>query len=97
MYKILLKQRLTPNIHLFKVEAPAVAKKAQPGQFVVIRVDERGERIPVTIADWDNEEGDVATVQKSTSLHQGKYADGQRVNPSPPDAHQNQGHPHRQI
>ena len=50
MYKILLKQDLVPNIHLFKVAASAVAKKAQPGQFVVIRIDEKGERIPLTIA-----------------------------------------------
>ncbi len=62
MYKILLKQDLVPKIHLFKVEAPAIAKKAQPGQFVVIRIDEKGERIPLTIADWDREEGSVTVV-----------------------------------
>jgi len=62
MYKILLRQDLVPNIHLFRVEAPAVAKKAQAGQFVVVRVGEVGERIPVTIADWDNEEGSVTIV-----------------------------------
>jgi len=55
MYKILLRQDLAPGIHLFKVSAPNVARKAQPGQFVVIRIDERGERIPLTIADWDKE------------------------------------------
>lgn len=74
MYKILLKQRLTPNIYLFKVEAPAVAKKAQPGQFVVIRVDDKGERIPVTIADWDNEEGNVAIVFMEVGTTTGKLA-----------------------
>ena len=62
LYEILLKQDLAPNIHLFKVAAPNVAKKAQPGQFVVIRIDERGERIPLTIADWDREEGSVTIV-----------------------------------
>jgi ferredoxin--NADP+ reductase len=62
MYKILLTQDLVPNFHLFKVAAPAVAKKAQPGQFVVIRIDERGERIPLTIADWDENEGSVTIV-----------------------------------
>lgn len=51
-----------PNIHLFKVAAPNVAKKAQAGQFVVIRIDERGERIPLTIADWDREEGSITIV-----------------------------------
>ncbi|MFC1902808.1 sulfide/dihydroorotate dehydrogenase-like FAD/NAD-binding protein [Chloroflexota bacterium] len=62
MYKILLKQGLTPNIHLFKISAPQVAKKAQPGQFVVVRIDERGERIPLTIANWDEKEGSVTIV-----------------------------------
>jgi len=62
IYKILLKQDLVPNIHLFRVEAPAVAKKVQPGEFVVIRIDEKGERIPLTIADWDKEEGSVTIV-----------------------------------
>jgi len=62
VYKILLKQDLVPKIHLFKVEAPAIAKKARPGQFVVIRIDEKGERIPLTIADWDREEGSVTVV-----------------------------------
>jgi len=62
MYKILLRQDLVPNIHLFKVAAPAVARKAQAGQFVVIRIDERGERIPITIADWDKGEGSVSIV-----------------------------------
>ena len=60
MYKILLKQDLGPEIHLFKIAAPAVAEKAQPGQFVVVRIDERGERIPLTIADWD--EGGSVTI-----------------------------------
>jgi len=71
VYKILLKQDLVPNIHLFKVEAPAVAEKAQAGQFVVVRVDEAGERIPVTIADWDNKEGSVTIVfmEVGTTTH----------------------------
>jgi NAD(P)H-flavin reductase len=53
---------LVPGIHLFQVAAPAVAKKAQPGQFVVVRIDEKGERIPLTIADWDEEQGSVTIV-----------------------------------
>jgi ferredoxin--NADP+ reductase len=51
-----------PNIHLFKVEAPDVAQKVQPGEFVIIRIDEKGERIPMTVADWDREEGSVTIV-----------------------------------
>lgn len=62
MYKILLREDLVPNIHLFKVEAPAVAKKAQAGQFVVVMIDEKGERIPLTLADWDSKEGTVTIV-----------------------------------
>jgi len=62
LYKILLKQDLVPQIHLFKVVAPAVAKKAQAGQFVVVRIDEKGERIPLTVADWDKKEGSVTIV-----------------------------------
>ena len=71
MYKILLKQDLVPNIHLFKVAAPNVAKKARAGQFVVIRIDEKGERIPLTIADWDEEEGSITVVfmEVGTTTH----------------------------
>lgn len=62
MYKILLRQDLVPNIHLFKIEAPAVARKAQAGQFIIVRVDDKGERIPLTIADWNAREGSVSVV-----------------------------------
>ncbi len=59
MYRIIEKSPLVPNIHLVKVDAPAVANKAQAGQFVIIRVDEKGERVPLTLADWDREAGTV--------------------------------------
>ncbi len=62
MYKIVEKQELVPNMHLIQVEAPAVAKKAQPGQFVIVTIDEKGERIPLTIADWDREGGSITMV-----------------------------------
>jgi ferredoxin--NADP+ reductase len=62
MYKIMSRETLVPNNHLFKIEAPAVARKAQAGQFVVIMIDEKGERIPLTIADWDREEGSITIV-----------------------------------
>jgi ferredoxin/flavodoxin---NADP+ reductase len=55
VYKILAREDLTPVVHLFRIEAPEVAQKAQPGQFVVVRIDEKGERIPLTFADWDAE------------------------------------------
>jgi NAD(P)H-flavin reductase len=62
LYKILAREDLVPGIHLFKMAAPAVAQKAKAGQFVVVRIDERGERIPLTIADWDEKEGTVTIV-----------------------------------
>jgi len=62
MFRIISRETLAAKIYLFKIEAPAVARKAQPGQFVVVRVDERGERIPLTIADWDEKEGSVSMV-----------------------------------
>jgi len=49
-------------VHLFKIDAPEVAKKANPGQFVIVRIDEKGERIPLTFADWDTEAGSVTIV-----------------------------------
>jgi len=71
VYKILEKQDLVPGIHLFKVEAPNVAKKAKPGQFIVIRIDEKGERIPLTVAGWDEKEGSVTIVfmEVGTTTH----------------------------
>ncbi len=71
MYKILERQDLVPSIHLFKFEAPDVARKAKPGQFVVIRIDEKGERIPLTVADWDEKEGSVSIVfmEVGTTTH----------------------------
>ena len=62
MYQILSRQDLAPKIHLFKIEAPKVAIKARAGQFVVIRIDDRGERIPLTIADWDDKNGTITVV-----------------------------------
>lgn len=62
MFKIVTKEKLCPTVDFMKIEAPAVAKKAKPGQFVVIRVDEVGERIPLTLADWDAKEGTVSLV-----------------------------------
>jgi len=62
MYQILTREDLTLDIHLFEIAAPEVARKAQAGQFIVIRVDEKGERIPLTIADWNREKGTVTVV-----------------------------------
>jgi len=62
MAKVIHRQRLVPNIHWLELQAPEVAAKCQPGQFVIVMPDERGERIPLTIADWDAERGTVSMV-----------------------------------
>ena len=62
MYKIVKKQELTTNIYLMEVEAKRVAKSCEPGQFVIVRVDSEGERIPLTICDYDSEKGTVTIV-----------------------------------
>lgn len=62
MYRILKKRELTTNIYLMDVEAKRVAKACQPGQFVIVRMDAEGERIPLTICDYDREEGYVTIV-----------------------------------
>lgn len=54
-YKIVKKNVLNPQIFLMEVEAPLIAKKAEPGQFIILRIDEHGERVPFTIADFDRE------------------------------------------
>ncbi len=62
MYRIVRKEILNPYVTLMDVEAPLVAKKAEPGQFIILRVDEEGERIPLTIADFDREKGTVTII-----------------------------------
>jgi len=62
MYDILVKEDLTPVTKLFEVWAPAVARKAQPGQFVIVRIHEEGERIPLTVADYDRQRGTLTLV-----------------------------------
>ncbi len=62
MYKILDAKELTTNIYLMVVEAPRVAKNCQPGQFVIVRMDEDGERIPLTVCDYDREMGTITIV-----------------------------------
>ena len=62
MYRIVKKRVLNPTVTLMEVEAPAVARKAEPGQFVILRVDQEGERIPLTIAAFDREKGTVTII-----------------------------------
>mgnify|MGYP002472811933 CR=1 FL=1 len=79
MYRILRKKVLNPTVTLMDIDAPLIAKKAEPGQFIILRVDENGERIPLTIADFDREKGIVtiifqivgATTEKLNHLEEG--------------------------
>ncbi len=62
MYSIVVTESLTPVTRLFEVDAPAVARKARPGQFVIVRLHEKGERIPLTVADYDRARGTITLV-----------------------------------
>ena len=81
MNKIVRKRILNPTVHLMEVDAPLIAAKAEPGQFIILRADEDGERIPLTVADYDREKGTVtiifqivgATTEKLASLNEGDY------------------------
>ena len=81
MNKILRRKPLNPTVTLLEVDAPLVARKAEPGQFIILRVDENGERIPLTVADFDREKGSVTiifqivggTTEKLNHLQAGDY------------------------
>ena len=81
MYKIIRKKRLNPTVTQMEIEAPLVARKAKPGQFIILRVDEEGERIPLTVAGTDPEEGSVkiifqivgATTEMLNHREEGEY------------------------
>ena len=81
MYKILKAEKLAANIYLMDVEAPRVARHCEPGQFVIVKMDEKGERIPLTICDYDREAGTItivfqpvgASTTKMTEMKAGDY------------------------
>ena len=81
MYRIIYKKCLNPTVTLMDIEAPFVAKKAKAGQFIILRVDEEGERIPLTVAGYDREAGTVriifqivgATTKKLGALSEGDF------------------------
>jgi ferredoxin--NADP+ reductase len=81
MFRILSKEFLCPTVARFEIEAPLIARKAQPGQFVILRIDERGERIPLTLNDWSPERGTItlvaleagATTRRLNSLKAGDH------------------------
>ena len=81
MYKIVEKRPLNPTVVMMNIEAPLVARKAEAGQFIILRVDDEGERIPLTVAGFDRERGTVkiifqivgATTEKLSRLNEGDY------------------------
>ena len=81
MYRIIAKEALNPTVTRMVIDAPFVARKARPGQFIILRVDENGERIPLTVADYDREKGTVdiifqivgATTEKLNHKEAGEY------------------------
>jgi len=73
MFKVLVSEQVVPNIQLLTIEAPEIAKKALPGQFVVAVADENGERIPLSLADWNSEEGTVTLIVMQVPSHIEKF------------------------
>jgi ferredoxin--NADP+ reductase len=82
VYRILHKEVLSDVIKLMVIEAPEVARKAQPGQFIIVRIDEYGERIPLTIADFDREVGTITIIFQEvgkTTMHLGTLKVGDEL------------------
>lgn len=80
MYKILGKRLLANNIYLMDIEAPRVARSCEPGQFVILKMDERGERIPLTICDYNKEKGSVTIVFQTlgeSTKEMARYEEGE--------------------
>lgn len=75
MYKILKAEKLADKIYLMDVEAPRVARHCQPGQFVIVKMDDKGERIPLTICDYDREAGTITIVFQEVGVSTVKMAD----------------------
>ena len=78
MYRIVRKEALKPTVILYEIEAPMVAKKAEPGQFIILRVDENGERIPITIHDYDREKGTVTIIVQTVGATSTRISPSQR-------------------
>ena len=82
MYKILRKENLNPSVTRMEIEAPYVAAKAEPGQFIILRVDEDGERIPLTVAGYDRERGSVTVIFQivgATTFKLGQKNEGEYI------------------
>jgi len=74
MFKVIESEMIVPNMHLLKVEAPEVVREVKPGQFIILRAEDDGERIPLSISDWDAEEGTVTAVFMNVGVTTNKLA-----------------------
>ncbi|CAM2733029.1 sulfide/dihydroorotate dehydrogenase-like FAD/NAD-binding protein [Clostridium sporogenes] len=75
MYKIIEKKELAPKIYSIEIEAKRVAKSAKPGQFIIVRIDEKGERIPLTVEDYNKEKGTVTIVVQAVGSSTNRMVD----------------------
>lgn len=73
MFEILDKREVAPNVHRAVIKAPAIAKKARPGQFVIVMVDERSERVPFTLCDWDRDAGTITLAVQEVGQSSRKF------------------------
>ncbi len=81
-YVITAKRKLAPRVNWFRIQAPLIARRAQPGQFVIVRLHEKGERIPLTLFDWNANEGFIELVVQEvgkTTMEMGRYNVGDHV------------------
>ncbi|MCX5817621.1 MAG: sulfide/dihydroorotate dehydrogenase-like FAD/NAD-binding protein [Proteobacteria bacterium] len=74
MNKIIERKMIVPNMHLLTLEAPDIASKVKPGQFVIVRANDEGERIPLSVADWDEEKGTVTIIFMEVGASTGALA-----------------------
>jgi len=74
MYEVIVRRMIVPNLHELTVRAPAVARSVKPGQFVIVRPEETGERIPLSVADWDREAGTVTSIFMQVGASTAKLA-----------------------
>ena len=74
MYRVIERRMIVPNLHEFTVEAPEVARSIKPGNFVIVRPDEDGERVPLSAADWNQESGTVTTIFMQVGASTAKLA-----------------------
>ncbi len=82
MYRIVEKKILNETVHMMKIEAPLIAAKAKPGQFIILRIDEKGERIPLTIAGYDREKGTIMIIFQlvgKTTMQLGTMDEGDEI------------------